>query len=242
MKEKAKRNLYVKGFLKGFSKGGILGLLFYKNWIIFMIFGFLIGVLHCFTEKKRVWEEEKREVTYQFKEGLQGISTALSAGYSIENSFHQAKKDLILLYGPDAVLVREFGQIEKELALNIPVETVLYEFAGRFDTEDILHFAQVFQTAKRTGGNLIAITHSTAEKIGQKIEVQREIQTMIAGKKMEGKIMNMIPLFMILYFWICSPGFLDCLYQGSGRMVSTILMLGYIAAYLWSGKLSEIRV
>ena len=228
--------------MKGFLQGGLLGILFYRNVFAALLGGGGYGVISGFLEKKRERQKMQKEITIQFKEGLQGISSALGAGYSIENAFGQARKDLELLYGQDSLLAGEFLRIEKQLELNQPIEDVLYDFAKRWDTEDILHFAQVFQTAKRTGGNLIAITHSTAEKISQKIEVKREIDTLIAGKKMEGKIMNLIPLAMILYFWICSPGFLDCFYTGSGRLVSTGLLVLYLAAYLWSGKISNIKI
>ena len=193
-------------------------------------------------EKKKERIRQQKEITNQFREGLQGISSALSAGYSMENAFSQARGELILLYGEEAILVQEFQKIEKKLELNCPVEEALNAFAEKWETEDILHFAQVFQTAKRTGGNLISITRSTAEKIGQKIEVKREIDTLIAGKKMEGQIMNKIPLAMILYFWICSPGFLDCLYMGTGKIISTVLLIFYLLAYYWSDKISDIRV
>ena len=89
---------------------------------------------------------------------------------------------------------------------------------------------------------MISITRMAAEKISEKIEVRREIHTMIAGKKMEGRIMNLIPLGMILYFWICSPGFLDCLYEASGKLVMTALMAVYVFAYRWSEKVSDIQV
>ena len=65
---------------------------------------------------------------------------------------------------------------------------------------------------------------------------------MIVGKKMEGKIMNLIPLGIILYFWISSPDFLDCLYRSSGRGVMTVLLGLYLLAYWWSGKISDIQV
>jgi tight adherence protein B len=132
--------------------------------------------------------------------------------------------------------------MRQKLEFNQPIEKVFAEFAEDWKTEDILHFVEVFQTAKRTGGDLIAITRLAAEKIGEKIEVRREIDTMIAGKKMEGRIMNLIPLGMILYFWLTSPGFLDCLYQSSGRIVMTVLMLLYVFAYRWSEKISDISV
>ena len=247
MKEKkeldfGKAFLYGKGFFLGFIKGGFLGLLFYKNGVILVFGGVVFGITESFLEIKQERKRLQKEITLQFREGLQGISSALSAGYSIENAFLQAEKELVLLYGEEAVLVKEFQRIEKKLELNCPVEEALFEFAGRWETEDILHFAQVFQTAKRTGGNLISITRSTSEKIGQKIEVKREIDTLISGKKMEGQIMNKIPLAMILYFWLCSPGFLDCFYRGAGRLVSTVLLMFYLAAYFWSEKICDIHV
>lgn len=234
--------LYGKGFLFGFLKGGFLGLLFYKSGILLWFGGLIFGVIDIMLLPNRERKRLEKEITLQFKEGLQGISSALSAGYSIENAFSQAKAEIVLLYGEDAILVQEFQRIEKKLELNCPVEDALFDFAERWKTEDILHFAQVFQTAKRTGGNLIAITRSTAEKIGQKIEVKREIDTLISGKRMEGQIMNKIPLAMILYFWICSPGFLDCFYRGTGRIVSTALLIFYLAAYFWSEKICDIQV
>ena len=234
--------IYGKGFFFGFLKGGTLGMLFYKSFVISFLGGLFFGGICGFMEKKKERIRQQKEITNQFREGLQGISSALSAGYSMENAFSQARGELILLYGEEAILVQEFQKIEKKLELNCPVEEALNAFAEKWETEDILHFAQVFQTAKRTGGNLISITRSTAEKIGQKIEVKREIDTLIAGKKMEGQIMNKIPLAMILYFWICSPGFLDCLYMGTGKIISTVLLIFYLLAYYWSDKISDIRV
>lgn len=241
-RKEVRGKIYCIGFGKGFCKGGVLGLLFYRHLLACFIMGCFVGLYECRGEKRRAWRALQEEVTVQFREGLQGISSSLSAGYSIENAFGEARKDLILLYGEDSVLQQEFLGIEGQLKLNRPMEDVLWEFAEKWDTEDIRHFAQVFQSARRTGGDLIAITHATAEKISQKIEIQREIQTMLAGKKMEGKIMSVIPLGLIIYFWITSPGFLDCFYVSAGRGVSTVLLLIYLGAYRWSGHISNIKI
>lgn len=230
------------GFGKGFLEGAVLGLLFYRHFAAVSVLGILVGLWEARGEKRRAWRKLQQEITLQFREGLQGISSSLSAGYSIENAFGEARKDLILLYGECSVLEQEFLGIERQLKLNQPIEQVLYDFAEKWDVEDMRHFAQVFHTAKRTGGNLIAITHATAEKISQKIEVQREIQTMLAGKKMEGKIMSAIPLGLIMFFWISSPGFLDCFYASSGRIVSTGMLLVYVTAYQWSKGICDISV
>lgn len=236
------RRVCLMGFCKGFLQAALLLGLFYRNMGVMVIGGGIFGIFNLALERKRHRRQQKYEMTLQFRSGLQGISSALSAGYSIENSFKEARRDLVLLYGEDALLAREFLWIERQLALNQPLENLLFAFGNRWDTEDILHFAQVFQTAKRGGGDLIAITRRTAEKISEKIEVKREIHAMIAGKRLEGKVMCLVPLGIIVYFWICSPGFLDCLYTSSGRPVMTVLLLVYAAAYYWSGRLSDIEV
>lgn len=239
---KDSRKVYSAGFLKGFLKGAILGMLFYRHLPAAILLGSTVGLVEAKREKKRRRKRRQQEITAQFREGLQGIASSLSAGYSIENAFGEARKDLILLYGENSLLEREFAGIERQINLSMPIEKILFDFADRWDTEEIRHFAQVFQTAKRTGGDLIAITHAAAEKISRKIEINREIQTMLAGKRMEGQIMSVIPLGLILYFWIASPGFLDCFYTSGGRMVSSVLLAVYVSAYHWSKRICDIQV
>ncbi len=230
------------GFLKGFFLAMSITFLFYRSLSMAAGISIGYGVCYIFRAEKEYRRKQQYEITLEFKEGLHGISAALGAGYSIENAIEEARKDLVFLYGEDSLLAGEFSRMGRQIGLNQPVEKVLLDFADRWQTEDILHFVKVFQTAGRTGGDLISITRLAAEKISQKIEVKREIQTMIAGKKMEGRIMNLIPLGMILYFWICSPGFLDCLYQDSGKIVMTVLLIFYVFAYRWSERVSDIQV
>lgn len=242
MKKTAVVKMYGKEFVTHFMQAGVVSVFFYKSSIIMTIMGTAYGIYGLFCAKKNYETRQKQILTLQFREGLLGIAAALNAGYSIENSFCEARKDLELLYGNDSLLAQEFIAIEQKLALNISAEQALEEFSARWDTEDIRHFVQIFQTAKRTGGDIISITRTTAEKISQKLQVKREIDTIISGKRMEGRIMNGIPLGIILYFWICSPGFLDCFYTVSGRFVSTVLFLLYLAGIWWSRLIGNISV
>lgn len=239
---KGMKKVYWNSFLKGFGMAMLVSYLFYRHLLFSLVISAGYGIYRIFKGKEEYWKKQQYEINLEFREGLLGIAAALGAGYAMENALGEARKDLILLYGKDAVLVQEFLRMEQQLKLNQPLEKVFLEFSERWQTEDILHFVKVFQTAKRTGGDIISVTRLSAEKISEKIEVTREIHTMIAGKRMEGRIMNMIPLAMILYFWLTSPGFLDCLYQASGRGVMTVLLLLYLIAYYWSQKISNIQV
>ena len=106
-------------------------------------------------------------------------------------------------------MMRELWDIQQKISLHQPLDEVLSAFASKSGVEDIITFAQIYATARKSGGNLVKVMKRTAQNISEKMEIQREIQTMIAGKKMEANCMTAIPLFIILYLQICSPGFLD---------------------------------
>lgn len=232
----------VKAFITGFLKAFILLFLFYRTFLFSIVLAVIFGFVNIRFDAKRRREEWRWQMNLEFREVMTGLSTALNAGYSIENAFKEAKEDLLLLYGENSVMVKELDVINSKLVLNQPLEIILMEFAGYCGVEDINNFAEVFQTAKRTGGNMIDVARSTADKISSKIEVSREIRTMIAGKQMEGRIMTLIPLAIIIYFWISSPDFLNCLYSVSGRPVMTVLLIIYVAAYKWSERIGDITV
>lgn len=232
----------MKGFAFWFLKGGVLSYLFYRNFLCTGTVALFVGICGVFWERRQERKRWKKQINLEFREGMQGIAAALNAGYSVENAFAEASKDLELLYGKRSALALEFRTIVAKCQLNCPVEEVLQELAIRVEVEDIRRFAEIFQIAKRTGGDLITITRTTADRISEKVEVQREIEAMSAGKRMEAQVMNFVPLGMILYFWICSPDFLSCLYQGNGRVIMTIFLIMYLLAYYWSERIIQIKI
>ncbi len=230
-------------YIKGFGIIYMVFYLFYRNFYIVFFITIPISLIKYKIEKNDNYEEYKWNLNLEFKDGLQGISAALNAGYSLENSFGEAINDLKLIYGESSLLVPWFEDITNKLNLNIPIEKLLSDFAIQSEIEDIKNFADVICTAKRTGGDIISITRNTSDKISQKIEVSREIHSMIAGKKMESNIMIVIPLAMIAYLWVTSPGFLNPLYETvQGRMIMSLLIGVYIAAYLISCNIVKIKI
>ena len=126
---------------------------------------------------------------------------------------------------------------------NIPLEKLLYNFGVESENKDILEFAIVFSVAKRTGGNLTEIISRTISVISRKIEVEKEIEVLVSAKRMEARIMNGVPFFIIFYIGLTSKGFFNPLYHNPfGIVLMTICMLVYLAAYLLSEKIINIVV
>lgn len=222
--------------------GAGLGLLFYSNLpgILLLI---PYGFIHVHNKKKKLTEERKWRLNLEFRDGLYSLSAALNAGYSIENAFSQAVVDLKLMYPCNALIVSEFERIVNLIDMNQTAEDVLKDFADRTGVEDIGDFAQVFITAKRTGGDIIKIIRTTGNTIGDKIDIKREIITLITGKKFEANIMSLIPIFIILYLRLFSSGFLDPLYHNLfGFAFMTIILAMYYGVFRLSQKIMNIEI
>ena len=71
--------------------------------------------------------------------------------------------------------------------------------------------------------------------IREKIEVKQEIENLVAGKKLEQKILSLTPFLMVYVIKSSSSGFLDPLFStAAGRMVMTVALLLLLAGYLLS--------
>lgn len=188
-------------------------------------------------EKDRI-REAKEELNSQFKECILSVSTALKAGYAVENAFVESEKDMELLYGRKSYIYRELEFIRRGMIINITLEEQLEELAARSGSEEIAQFAGVFAVAKHNGGNLSEVIQTSSDLIGQRIEMQQEIQTLLQGRRMEQNIMKVMPFLVLLYVDITIPGYFDVLYhQGNGIAVMTLCLALYLGAYYLGEKM-----
>ncbi len=211
----------------------ILAVLLMSPWLYFYI-----------KEKSRQYYSlKKHELTTQFKDAVTAVSFSLNAGYSVENAFVEALKELKLLYGQKAEIVREFSEIARRLQNNENIEEVLSSFASESGVSDIIYFSEVFQYAKRSGGDLVSIIRNTANTIRAKIELQEEIYTTISGKKMEQRIMGIMPFAMIAYLRLTSPEFISSVYgNAAGTAVMSVCLCVYLAADKMAKRIVNIEI
>lgn len=221
--------------------GFMIFFLFYRSAIISFLLS-LTGIPVCLRyQKKRMAERIQWQLMLGFKDAMESLVSALVAGYSMENAVSEAYRDMELIQGRETPMLWELGEIKRRLTLGETLDRLLMDLGRRSGVEDIVTFAQIYATARRSGGNLVKVMKRTADNISEKVEIQREIRTAMAGKRMEAVCMMVIPLLIILYLQIFSPGFLDPLYRGlGGRMYMTVFLLVYLAAVLWSRRIMKV--
>lgn len=194
------------------------------------------------------WEEEcckqkKEEFREQFRESIQTLSAILKVGYSVENAIRETWKEICPSYKKKTRIIKEYETMVHQLDLNMTAEEVMKQFADRVKEEDVENFVTVFGAAKRLGGDSIAIIRHAADAIGEKMEVEREIQVMLTSKKLEFKIMCVIPFVIILYMRSAFPEFMAVLYENlAGTLFMTICLMVYLTAYQLGKKMTQIEV
>ena len=153
----------------------VIAFLFYRSFIAFLLF---LPIVSPFLKVRRkdLGDRRRKEILAQFTTGMQMVNASLQAGYAIENSFREAIRELARIYPDDSFIIYEFRYILTQTSLNVPIETLLLDLGHRTHIEDIRNFAEVFQTAKRTGGDLIAIIRNAVTSIQMKSNILKGVK------------------------------------------------------------------
>lgn len=206
---------------------------------------FLLPFLFVYLEHtaKELQKKRKTELENAFRETILSVASNLQAGFSVENSFLEAGKDIELLYGKEADMTFELEYMKQQLHTNQTLETILLGLAERTQVEDIREFAFIFQIAKRTGGDLRQVIVNTANVIRDKGMVRQELETVLAEKKLEKTIMSFMPFFLIGYLSLTAEHYFAPLYHNvTGVCIMTGCFLLYLFACFLMEKILEIEI
>lgn len=228
--------------LKSIGVIALFSYVFYRSWIA-AIFLLPISFLIIKDTQKDLMEKRKLQLSFEFKEMMNSLIAGLQAGYSVENSFEHAYRDMVLLLGKHSLIVEELSYITKALKNNRNIEELLLDLAKRSHVVDIRDFSEVFTIAKRSGGDLPAMLRNTADIISEKMDMRRKLTTLISSKKFEQSIMNVVPFAIILYIDMSSPGFFNSLYGNvMGIVLMSILLFVYLVAFFLAKKITDIKI
>ena len=236
------RKEFLTALLWGCGLGGFVVWICYRSFWGFPLAAVIAGVYVRMKREELAWKR-KQLLHYHFRDFLAALHTAMLAGYSVENGVKQAAKDLERLYGSSDVLCVELHDILRQMHFQKPVEVLFRDLGRRSGLEDIRNFAGILSIAKRTGGNMNMILQCTWRNLCGKIDTKQEIDTMIAARKYEQKLMSLMPAGIILYLRLTFQGFIERMYGNpAGVLVMTVCLGVYAGAYFFGKKLTDIRV
>lgn len=217
--------------------------LFYHS-LIFSLTGGLacIGFIGSYTS----WKAEKRRMLLitQFKDLLYSLSSYVAANIQLAQALEGCLDSMKLLHDENSPLVIELNSMVRSISEQKESEIrLLQDFANRSHCEDIENFVQVYRSCITSGGDLEKVLKNTIEILIDKINIEREIRTLTAQKKLEGNIITAMPLIVILFLNIFSPDYLAPLYGTvTGRCIMTGALLGLMFSHWMIRRMTDIEV
>ena len=226
--------------------GGILlvGSLVFYNTLLPAFFLFPpVFVIFGKREVKRLIEKRKEQLKTEFLTELLLLGDLLRSGHSFENALRATEKELLELYGEGSDMLSEIRLMMAGFSLSRTPEELFLDLSERADVPEIREFASVFSLVNRTGGQIREVIQGVSESLTEAFAVEEEIRTMIASKRMEQRIMDVMPAAILLYVKTASPELLASMYETlSGRLIMTGCLLVYVLAYYWSEKIMDIKM
>ena len=201
-----------------------ISILFYNSVLVSLFFfPFIIIYLKYLFDKKQYRSNSKNKeiLLGEFLDFLKILKSNLYANYSLENSIINSYCELQKSTDNNFKILNYINNIVKGINLKISINELLLEFKSNLNIEEIDEYIEAVIIVKKTGGDIIKVTNNMIDIVTNNIENKKEIETILAGKKMEFRIMILVPFIIVFYLRITFNGFLDGLY---GNFFGLIIM------------------
>ncbi len=224
----------------GLLAGVAVGYVFFNSWLAAAAVSVIAAIYLQKPWQEYLKKKRLKKLLLEFKDLLETLTASYSAGQTTAKAFSDAMNEMSDLFGDGADIVNELKMINVGLQHNYNIEDLLLNFAQRSGLDDVDSFANVFEVCNRKGGNLKQIVGETRSVINDKIEIEMEIQTMVAASKNELNIMMVMPFIIMLTM----RGLGDSMTGNSiVNIIVKFVALGiFVAAYVVGIRLVDIKL
>ena len=147
-------------------------------------------------------------------------------------------------YHSKADIVREVDNIIRQYEKGgVELKVLFEDFADRSDITDIKSFAAIYSVIEGKSDRFGDILMQTQEIIGDKIEIEQEIETTITSAKSETMVMLVMPIVIVVAMSGMGGGMMDALFTTpAGHLAATAALVIFGISYVLAIKNSDIEV
>lgn len=229
-------------FLKSFGITCVIMILIYRSIWAIVLFP-IVWIFQIYQTKNKEKEERKAKLQEEFMHGLGVLNSSLQAGLSMENAWKEVEKETKFLYGDSSDFYMVMKEMNRKVAHNTPIEKLFLEFAYKSKVEEIIQFAELLEFGKRSGSNWKRIIEVTVNQMLERHEAKQQIEIMVAEKRMEQRIMNVVPLGLLAFLQVSAWDYMEVLYHNwLGGIAMTFFLIGYVIAIMLSQRILKVQV
>ncbi len=189
--------------------------------------------------KKMKVNRQKYDLRMQFRDFLYSISSSVNTGRNLEEALEDAYEPITLLYGRDCYMARELFRMNSVIReTNCSAEPLMKDLAYRSHIDEIVEFVDVCMTCRKTGGDINALIAKASNIITQNIELAREKHALLSQKRLESRLLALMPPVVVLFINMSSSDYLSMMYMtAEGRLIMAVSLAATVGSFLWSFRL-----
>lgn len=243
-------------YIEGFRKGKRLSItlkagpfLLFTGWLFFdhlILSLFLLSFLFPVAKQVEAIEvqREKEELMEEFRDFLAFLSASITSGRQMGSAIEEAALSLQWIYGKRGTLGQELESISRKVKeSNASLDSLLLEYAHRTKVSDLQSFFDIYLISKQTGGNMELAMKKTIQVLRDRLELKHTIRVLTSQKRMEARILTMMPYLVLFSLRLTSPEYVEVLYTTmAGRIIMALALAGIFIAYVISMKITEIKL
>lgn len=213
------------------AAGTGVGVLFYDSLRIATVLSLSFAAAYMPIYRRKIGEKHRSELLMQFRDLLYSLSASISSGRSMREALEEAKEFCGATYEKDDYIMRELEYMCRQLENGNEVDTaVLGDFAKRSGLSDIEDFVSVYENCKGSGGNLKKAISRATSLIGDKIELERELKSLLAQKLFEGRLVGIAPFAIVMMIRLTAPEYMQAMTATRQGTLITSFAVALIAA------------
>ncbi|MED4876227.1 type II secretion system F family protein [Anoxybacillus geothermalis] len=220
------------------------GFILFQN-LFYTILSGCLALLYPRIAQKRKREKLKEAFILQFRDAILSIANSLKAGASLQTALMRCQYDLEKQIGKKKLkpLLIELEKLNNNIKFGLSVDEALLRFKEQNDYEEVQQFIDATLITKSKGGNLTEVIENISQMISDKITIQQEIKLATAQKRMEARILTIMPIALVFLIMLLNPSYLAPMYQswfGTTLLFLAALML--IFNYFVARAITSIKI
>ena len=230
----------ILGWLFGAVVGFVVVYLIFRSARLAAVLSVPAGIAGIRRMRGSLLEKRKGRLLREFRDMLDSLDGAFSAGAVYRDAFSICQKQLARAYGKDSLLAKELEIVLRKYDNGYSLPQLLIDLAERTGLEDMKSFADVFRVTLNMGGNMREAVAYSRSAILEKIDAEQGIRAGIAAAKQELRIMMVLPLVVTLVMTGTTGG--ESASAGAMFIIRCIAFGLYLGAGVLGKKMMRIHV
>ncbi len=191
--------------------------------------------------KVLISKRKKARMIFEFQDFIYLLSGSLQSGNSYDNALVETKFNLFSIYGEDTLLAKELEKIIYWNKIGIGYEKGFLMLEEEYQIGFFKEFAIVLGITRNKGGDFKEVLEETNNTLSERLEIEREIGTLLAKQRIEVLMLRVIPFVMLLILRFIYPEMIKFLITNVLGWVTFIgVVFLFALSFYISNKLMEV--